>query len=149
VELGITAEQLLLEESCHSVANAAAAIGAKPSDFVKNVCLIGDDGRFIVAIVPGELRASRKKVGAALNISMPEIATAEEIVRMTGYQPGGTPSFCYDSQNITVLVDQKLADRGGAIYTGGGSDLSLTRVTVEELIRASGAVIAAISDKQK
>lgn len=136
MELGIAAEHLLFDSSCHSVVDAAAAVGASPIEFVKNICLVGLDGRFVVAIVPGDMRASRKRVAAALEIPMPEFADAEVILCTTGYPPGGTPSFCYDGQEIIVLIDQKILDRGSPVYTGGGSDRSLTRVAVPELVRA-------------
>ncbi len=155
---GIAATQLLFDHSCHSVAEAASVVGGTPEDFVKNVCLLAstDIGqKFVVAIVPGARRASRSRIQAALTSVgfpthvMPALAQTSDIIKFTGYPPGGTPSFCYDGPDVVVFVDQRLREHTGVLYTGGGSERSLCSVSPEELIRASGGVVANVSDKLK
>lgn len=64
----IQAEHRSFEQSCHTVAEAARAVGASPEDFVKNICLIASDGALAVAIVKGEDRVSASRVAAALGV---------------------------------------------------------------------------------
>ena len=61
----VLAEHLTFDQSCHSVEEAALAAGVLVSDLVKNVCLVSEDGDFIVAIVKGETRVSTSKVAKA------------------------------------------------------------------------------------
>jgi len=70
-EHNIEAEHLSFEQSCHSVEDAAKAVGADPDQFVKSICMTDDDSELIVAIVKGEDRASTKRVAKALGIEDP------------------------------------------------------------------------------
>ena len=52
----LQAEHFEFATSCHTVEEAAKAVNASIDELVKNVCLISEDGRLIVAIVKGEDR---------------------------------------------------------------------------------------------
>lgn len=136
----ITAEHMVFEESCHSVKEAAAAVGASEEDLVKNICLVDKNGNLIVAIVKGEDRVNTSKVKQAAEADSPRIATLAEILEKTGYPCGGVPSFGY---NAKFLVDEKVQDKQ-LIYTGGGSENALVRITPGELLKANGGKIADI-----
>ena len=140
VQNNIKAEHLVFKKSCHSVQEAADAVGASPEDLVKNLCLIDDAGSLIVAIVKGEDRVSTKKAGRALGTAPPRTATVEEILEKTGYPCGGVPSFSY---NARYLVDQRVMEKD-FVYTGGGSEYSLVRISPAELVKANGAQVVNI-----
>lgn len=137
---GIKAEHLSFSQSCHSVEEAAQTAGANPNDFVKNICLINSKGELIVAIVKGEDKVSTTKVGKALGIDRPRIATPEEILEKTGYPCGGTPSFGY---NAKFLVDERVLEKE-TVFSGGGSEKSLVKIAVKELLKANGGIAADI-----
>jgi prolyl-tRNA editing enzyme YbaK/EbsC (Cys-tRNA(Pro) deacylase) len=142
VQNGIQAEHLVFEKSCHSVREAAEAVNATPQDLVKNVCLVDAAGTLIVAIVKGEHRVSTEKVGQVLNIAPPRTATVEEILKKTGYPCGGVPSFSYEA---VFLIDTKVMEKD-FVYTGGGSEYSLVRISPAELQRANGAQVVRIRE---
>ncbi len=143
-EKNIQAEHLTFSESCHSVEDAAKAVNAGADDFVKNICMFDSEGRLIVAIVKGEDRVSRTQVGVALNIEPPQLAKPEEILEKTGYPCGGTPSFGYEA---IFLIDPRVMEKE-FIYTGGGSENSLTKISTKELQRANQAKVVSVR-KQK
>ncbi|MBG9794953.1 prolyl-tRNA synthetase [Paenibacillus dendritiformis] len=136
----IQAEHLVLEQSCHSVQEAAMAVQGSADQFVKNICMIDEQDRFIVAIVKGEDRASTTRVGKALEIAKPRLANETEVLERTGYPAGGVPSFGFDA---LFLIDPKVAGQD-AVYTGGGSPHSLIKIAVPELLRASGGEVARV-----
>ncbi|MBI4895615.1 MAG: hypothetical protein HY831_03935 [Candidatus Aenigmarchaeota archaeon] len=138
-EHNVECEHLSFEQSCHSVEDAAKAVDAKQEDFVKNICMIGS-GKFIVAIVKGEDRASTDRVSKFLNIERPRIATPEEILEKSGYPCGGTPSFGYDA---IFLIDEKVFEKQ-SVYTGGGSQNSLVKISPKEIQKANNGQIARI-----
>lgn len=70
--------------------------GRGPEDLVKNVCLVDEDSRFIVAIVKGVDRASTSRVAQALGARKVRAAFPAEVLERTGYPAGGTPSFGYE-----------------------------------------------------
>lgn len=139
-EHDIEAEILTFDQSTHSVAEAAEAVGADPDEFVKSICMIGPDDELIVAIVKGEDRASRSRVAKALNIKRPRIANPSEMLEKSGYPVGGTPAFGYDA---VFLMDPKLMEKK-QVYSGGGSDQALTLMSPQEMRRANNAKIARI-----
>ena len=134
----IEAEHLSFEQSCHSVVEAAATVGTKPENFVKNICMIDAQGRVIVAIVKGEDRASTSRVAKALKTEGVRTMTPEEMRDQTGYPCGGTPSFGFAG---TFLVDQKVMEKN-TVYTGGGSETSLVRVSPQVLLKTNlGSIV--------
>ena len=137
---GVAAEHLHFDVSCHSVADAARAVGADAADFVKNICMIGNNGRVIVAVVKGEDRVSAERVASVRSIPRPRLAVAPEILERTGYPCGGTPSFGFDA---TFLVDARVMERE-VVYSGGGSAQSLVKIATKELVRVNAGIIAHI-----
>jgi prolyl-tRNA editing enzyme YbaK/EbsC (Cys-tRNA(Pro) deacylase) len=139
-ELQINAEHYVLSTSCHSVGHAAKALKASANQFVKNICMIDEDGRLIIAIVNGEDRASTTRVSKALNIPKPRLANEAEILEFTGYPAGGVPSFGFQAR---FLIDPKVAD-SEYIYTGGGSPYALVKMNAQELISISKGTVARV-----
>jgi prolyl-tRNA editing enzyme YbaK/EbsC (Cys-tRNA(Pro) deacylase) len=136
----LEAKHLSFEVSCHSVAEAAQAVGADPTDLVKNICLIGADGQLIVAIVKGEDRVSASRSARALDLEGARPATETEILEMTGYPCGGTPSFGFPA---AFLVDARVMEKS-EVFTGGGSEYSLVKISPVELLKANQALVARV-----
>jgi Cys-tRNA(Pro)/Cys-tRNA(Cys) deacylase len=137
---GIQGEHRIFSQSCHSVAEAAAAVGGTPEEIVKNVCLVDEKARFIVAIVKGEDRASASRVAQALGVQKVRTASPAEVLERTGYPAGGTPSFGFEA---IFLIDPKVMEKE-KVYTGGGSENSLVLIDPRELHRASHGLIVRI-----
>lgn len=136
----IHAEHLVFQQSCHSVEEAAKAAHAQTEDFVKNICMIDANGNLIVAIVKGEDRASTERASKALTIERPRTATPDEILDKTGYPCGGTPSFGYPA---TFLIDPRVMEKD-VVYSGGGSEQSLVKISPQELQRANGGRVVRV-----
>jgi len=137
----IKGDHLSFKHSCHTVAEAAEAAGAPLSFFVKNICYIDTQNHhLIIAIVKGEHRASSKRIAKHLNIAVPRIATEEEMLSLTGYPCGGIPSFGYEA---TFIVDDKILELD-TVYSGGGSENTLVKISVVELLKANQAIITRI-----
>ena len=143
----INCEQLIFKKSCHSVEDAMKASGAKRDEFVKNICLIDTNGNLIVGIIKGEDRLDIKKVVVSLNSintlnvsNKLQLASPEKILEKTGYPCGGTPSFGYAA---IFLIDSRVMEKD-IIYSGGGSESSLVRISSKELQKANGGKIVNI-----
>ncbi|MDP5275548.1 aminoacyl-tRNA deacylase [Chengkuizengella axinellae] len=140
----INADHLLVKKNCHSVSDAAAAVNEKVDEFVKNVCMVDDTDRLIVAIVKGEDRASTSRVYKVLNLDhRPKLASEEEVFRRTGFPVGGVPSFGF---NALFLVDLKVLEKD-YIYTGGGSTQSLIKIETGELLKVNSGKVFRIRKK--
>jgi Cys-tRNA(Pro)/Cys-tRNA(Cys) deacylase len=139
-ERGIDAEHLSFDQYCRSVAEAARTVGAEPEDFVKSICMVDGEGGTIVAIVKGEDRASTSRVGRALGVERPRVASPDEILGLTGFPVGGTPGFGFDAR---FLVDPRVLEKE-LVYLGGGSERSLVRMSPRELIRVNGGRVVRV-----
>lgn len=137
---GIQGEHRVFTQSCHSVSEAAAAAGGTPGDFVKNVCLVDEKARFIIAIVKGEDRASTTRVAQAVGAQKVRTASPAEVFERTGYPAGGTPSFGYEA---IFLIDPKVMEKK-MVYTGGGSENALVFIAPREIHRANQGKIVRI-----
>lgn len=136
----IQAELLRFNQSCHSVAEAAQAVGASLENFVKNICLIDQEDKLIVAIVKGEDKVNPVKIGTVLVTNSPRIATPAEILVKTGYPCGGVPSFGYSAR---FLIDPRVMEKT-EVYTGGGSPNALVKIATAQLIKANQGQIVKI-----
>ena len=139
-ENGIKAEHFSFNQSCHSVAEAARTVNAKPQDFIKSICMVDKKGRVIIAIVKGEDRASTSRVGKALKTEKPRVASPKEILGLTGFPVGGTPGFGFEA---TYLIDPHVLEKD-LVYLGGGSNSSLLRMSPKELMKANGAKVVRV-----
>jgi len=136
----IDAEHLHFTQSCHSVAEAAVAVGGAPEDLVKNICMVDSHDAIVVAIVKGNDRVSTSRVAGHLGVDAVRTARADEILDRTGYPVGGTPSFGYPA---TFLIDPKVMDKE-VVYSGGGSPNSLVKITPAQIAAANGGTVVRI-----
>lgn len=133
----ILCEHLSFKQSCHSVEEAAQTVNTNKDNFVKNICFIDSNGNLIVAIVKGEDRVNISLIKTILNTGL-RTATSEEILQKTGYPCGGIPSFGY---NAKFIIDTKVLEKEN-IYSGGGSENSLIKISSLELQKSNhGTVI--------
>lgn len=139
-DYSIEAEQLFFEESCHTVAEAAKALSVSEDEIVKNICLLDKDSQLILVIVKGEDRVSTSRVGKALGIDTPRVANEDEILERTGYLCGGVPSFGFEA---TFIIDSKVMEKE-VVYTGGGSENAMAKMTTKELQRANKGIVTRI-----
>jgi prolyl-tRNA editing enzyme YbaK/EbsC (Cys-tRNA(Pro) deacylase) len=136
----IPAEHLTFQQSCHSVAEAAEAAGVTSEDFVKNICMFDSNDNLIVAIVKGEDRVSPKEVARHVGSTHARTATPEEMLARTGYPCGGTPSFGYSAR---FLIDPRVLEQE-VVYSGGGSENSLVKMSSKALLEANRGEIVKI-----
>ena len=131
----IRAEHLVFEQSCHSVADAAAAVGTSEDAFIKSVIFISGN-RTIVGIVTGDTRASSSRLKKHLGTEL-VIASPEHVLEATGYPVGGVPPFGYDA---IFYIDPKVMEKE-EVYGGGGSSRALTKVAPNEIMRITNAEV--------
>ncbi|MBY6035824.1 YbaK/EbsC family protein [Fictibacillus nanhaiensis] len=138
--LGIHAQHYILNDSCHSVEEAANEMNVSPNLFVKNICMIGEKDEIIIAIVKGQDMASTSHVGKVLNTIRPRLANEAEILEKTGFPAGGVPSFGFPA---LFLIDQKVTELT-YIYTGGGTPYSLVKIAVADMIKVNNGRVARV-----
>ena len=120
------------DEDAATARAAAEAIGCALEQIVKSLVLVCD-GIAVVALVPGDRRGDTDKVARLTGAAKVRIATPEEVVAATGFQPGAVAPFPLPGVK-RVLVEQTLLSCP-LVWVGAGSDRHMAALTPAELIR--------------
>jgi prolyl-tRNA editing enzyme YbaK/EbsC (Cys-tRNA(Pro) deacylase) len=115
---------------------AAEAIGCELAQIVKSV-VFDCDGRFVLALVPGDRRAEPARVAAMAEAEGARVATAEQVLAATGFTPGAVAPFPLP-QIERVLADRSLLGHD-VVWIGAGSPNHMAAVTPSDLIRVARA----------
>jgi Cys-tRNA(Pro)/Cys-tRNA(Cys) deacylase len=120
---------------------AAEALGLPPEQVFKTL-LTRVDGRLVVGIVSVSDQLDLKALAAAVGGRKAALADPTDAERATGYVVGGISPVGQRRRHPTVLDDSALAF--DVVYVSGGRrglDLGLAP---DDLVRVTGAVVAAI-----
>ncbi len=130
-------------EGTPTAVDAARAAGCKLGQIVKSL-VFDCDGRSIVALVPGDRRADRRKVAAAAGCERAKIAGPEQVRSATGFEPGAVAPFPLPNVE-TVLIDLRLLGHD-RVWIGAGSEKHMAGLPPPELVRLSRARSADLSE---
>ena len=121
---------------------AAEALGVDPDRVFKT--LMADlDGRLVVGIVPVTLLLDLKALARALGGSKAAMADVADAERATGYVAGGISPVGQKRAHPTVLDETALGF--DTVYVSGGRRGLDLGIAPDDLVRATGAVVAPIS----
>ena len=121
----------------------ARAVGVPPERMFKTLMVAAPDGALAACVVPVSGRLDLRAAAAALGVkrlTMAELAVAE---RRTGYVRGGI-SPLGQRRRHRVLVDATALD-GPVLYVSGGQRGLDVELAPADLVRLTGAVVAAIA----
>ena len=129
-------------EGAKTAADAASATGAPIEQIVKSL-VFACDGRAIVAMVPGNLRADTTKIAAAAGCERVKSVSVEEVERLTGFPAGGVAPFPLPGIE-TVLMEQALFGHE-VVWIGAGSSRHMAALAPSDLGRLARARPASIT----
>ena len=115
-----------------TAADAADAVGCTLGQIVKSLVLLCDDAP-VVALVPGDRRADTGKIARLTGARRAAVATAAQVVALTGFAPGAVAPFPLPAVG-GVLVERTLL-RHRMVWAGAGSDRHLVALAPAELVR--------------
>ena len=107
-----------------------AARKVQVDEIVKSIVMVDSNGDPLLAIVPALRKVSHKTVKMILAVKDVRLASADEVLRYSGYPVGGVPPF----NNIKrVLLDSRVLEKETAIAGGGDVD-KLVEVKTEDIV---------------
>ena len=135
-----------LESGTATAEEAAKAAGCTLEQIVKSIVLVCDDGRPVVALVPGNRRADLAKIAGAAGAAKARIARADEVEEATGFAPGAVAPFPLPAVEL-VLIDQQLLSHD-VVWVGAGSPTHLAALNPGVLARLARArSVDAVQDR--
>jgi prolyl-tRNA editing enzyme YbaK/EbsC (Cys-tRNA(Pro) deacylase) len=140
--LGDAFRVLEFEQSTHSSAEAAAAIGCDVAQIAKSMLFRAADDRPVLVVTSGASRVDEKKVAALLGQKISR-ADAAFVLERTGFAVGGVPPVGHAMPPVTLL-DQGLQNFG-TIWAAAGSPNAVFALTPDDLVRLTGADFADVA----
>ncbi|MBU3896473.1 MAG: YbaK/EbsC family protein [Nanoarchaeota archaeon] len=135
-EHDIKAEHLHFNKTLHTVQDTLNVTGFPIELITKSMIFKDKTDRTIVGMAPAEFRVSQSGLSKVLGVEV-SFCSVEESYERTGYPIGGMPCFGYDA---IVIMDPKILENK-YIYTGGGSEFSLVKISVDEIKRLIKPII--------
>lgn len=140
---GIHARLEEFPEGTHSARDAARVVGCELEQIVKSLVFVCD-GRPLLALLPGDRRADATKVSAAAGAGYARVASADEVVSATGFEPGAVAPF--PVPGITLVLLERALLRQELVWVGAGSQRHLVGLAPVELARVTAAVPADLTE---
>ncbi len=133
---GVDARIEEFPEGTKSARDAAAAVGCELSQIVKTLVVVAD-GAFVLALIPGDQRLDEDAVAAVIPAEHVRIATADEVVQATGFDPGGVAPFPQRAIALTLIERSLFAHP--TVWIGAGTGRHVAGLAPGELARLSSA----------
>lgn len=118
----------------HSLEQAARERGLRPGQIIRSLVFRTEAGSFVMLLIPGQGRASWPRLRQALGVSRLTTASPEELIRVTGYEPGAVSPFGLP-QPLRLLADRGLLEHE-MVSIGAGIRNAGVLLKSADLIRA-------------
>ena len=142
--LGLDVTMLVVEGSTHTAEMAATAARCDLGQIVKTLAIyVGATPR--LALIAGDRRLNDRSVADHFGVGRKQVklATADQVLAMTGYEIGGVSPFGLPSP-LETLIDESFG-RYATAWVAGGTASAIFPIAVSDLVRATHATFAAIA----
>ncbi|NLK51318.1 MAG: YbaK/EbsC family protein [Syntrophomonadaceae bacterium] len=129
-----------LDENTATCELAAAALEVEVGQIAKSLVFKGKQ-EFVMVVAAGDVRISTKKIRQIVG-SKVRMATAEEVLEITGYPIGGVCPIDLKTP-LRILLDNSLAQYP-LVYAAAGTANSALPVTLAQLQEITGGEIVAL-----
>jgi Ala-tRNA(Pro) deacylase len=131
---------VLHHEAVFTSEQAAAVRGTSLASGAKALIVKGGD-RFLLLVLPADRKLDSRKARDVLGVKALRFATREEVLELTGLQPGSIPPFGSLFQ-LPTYCDPALADNASINFNAGDHTISVQMaygdfITVEKPMMAS------------
>lgn len=144
---GVTLDVTAFDESTHTAAEAAAAVGAELGQIVKSLVFVipAEDGpEPLLCLVAGHNRVDLARLAAVTGARDVRRATAREAHDLTGFSIGGIPPIGHQ-RPVRVIMDPDLG-RYPIVWAAAGLPTAVFPVPPATLRILSNATVAPIAE---
>ena len=131
-------EVLEFEQPTPNSEAAARAVGCSVGEIAKTILFIIGDMP-VVVVTSGDVRIKGSRLKQAVGFTgKVRLPLADEVIRHTGYAPGGVCPFLLP-ETLKLVVDVSMR-RFPLVYAAAGNEHSAVPVTVDQLLQVTGGV---------
>jgi prolyl-tRNA editing enzyme YbaK/EbsC (Cys-tRNA(Pro) deacylase) len=146
---GVDLQVMTFDESTHTAAEAARAVGADLGQIVKSLVFVmpkdGTELEPVLVLMSGSNRVDLPRLGAVLGRPDVRRATANEARDLTGFVIGGIPPFGHHHR-VRVVMDPDLG-RFDTVWAAAGLPNAVFPCTPAELRMLADAHVAPIAEE--
>jgi prolyl-tRNA editing enzyme YbaK/EbsC (Cys-tRNA(Pro) deacylase) len=124
------------KEGTPTAREAARVIGCELAQIVKSLVLVCD-GAYVLALVPGDRRADEDAVRVLVGAQEVRVASPEEVVHATGFEPGAVAPFPQRAVTQSLMDTSFFAYE--EVWIGAGTSSHMASLRPAELLNLSGA----------
>ncbi len=121
---------------------AARVRGTDPAAGAKALVVRAEE-RYVQLVLPGDRRVDNARLRAILGTRKLRFANAQELLDLTGCEPGAVPPFG-NLFDLPVYVDEPLATRASIAFNAGSHTVSFM-MSGADFVRLSGATVCRFS----
>jgi Cys-tRNA(Pro)/Cys-tRNA(Cys) deacylase len=140
---GVQFDLLEFEAEAHTAAEAAERLGIAPARVFKTLVVRADDGRVLLACVPGDRDLNLRLLARAAGARRVELVDAADLMRLVGYVRGAVSPVATRRPRPT-FIDGSALEHERISVSAGVRGLQLW-VAPRDLIRATGARLATLT----
>jgi Cys-tRNA(Pro) deacylase len=137
-QMGVESRVEEFSEGTPTAADAARAVGCKLGQIVKSL-VFDCDGRWVVALIPGDRRADAAKIARAAGATRAKIASPAQVEKATGFVAGAVAPFPLPHVE-RVFVDRNLLSHKH-VWVGAGSPHHMAELSSADLVRLARAQV--------
>jgi Cys-tRNA(Pro)/Cys-tRNA(Cys) deacylase len=124
---------------------AAHHLNVEPASVFKTIVITRDKPKKpLLVLAPGPSAVDLKRLASALGEKKVHLPTEREAEQLTGLQAGGISPLALINKGFQVVIDSS-AENLGEIYISGGQRGLDIKLSVADLIKLTGARLAAVS----
>lgn len=126
-----------------SLEQAAAERNQQPAQVVRSLLFRLAQDEFLMVLVAGPQQVDWKQLRRTLGLSRLTMASADELLRVTGYEMGAVAPFGLPTP-VRILVDQSVLDQA-EVSMGSGVRETAVILKTADLLRALGDGVEVVS----
>ncbi|MFC7371673.1 YbaK/EbsC family protein [Fictibacillus iocasae] len=131
-------EPIVLQEEAHTSEAAARLLGVETAQIAKSILFKCND-EFGLFVAAGDVRVDQKKVKQQLGAGKVKMASAEEVLEKTGFEPGAVCPYALATK-LPIYLDESLS-RFDTVYTAAGIPESVLAINLTKLAELTGGRI--------
>jgi len=132
---GIPYEAHPHEETQYTAEGVAGDLGIPVAQVVKAMLVRCDGSWYVLVVIPGDRRLSLEKVRASVGAGKANLASKQEVERITGYTVGAVSVMGFRQGGVLTFVDQDVLELDQVVISSGRPDAGLT-LSVEGMMEA-------------
>lgn len=129
-------------EQAKTSQSAAAAVNVSVDQIAKSIVLKGS--KAYVVVIAGDKRVDLKKFSFVVGEPV-RLATPDEVLALTGFDVGCVPPFGH-VKKLKTFVDKSVLENK-VVYASGGTNSSLLKISVTELLRFLGCSVVEVAKR--